>query len=75
MADEITIEDVRSWIKQLEDAAIAPRDVQMQIPAGDYPTMADENFIAMCKHPGARFIGGLEACNRMQARMNNLGIK
>lgn len=75
MSDGITLDDVRDWMKQLEGAAISLRDVQFQLLASDYPTMPDENFIAMCKHPGARFIGGVEACNRMQERMKKLGIK
>ena len=42
------------------------------IPAGDYPELSDEEFLAMVTHSDLIFIGGSEGVNKFLERYNRL---
>ena len=66
-----SINDLNDLIELLQNA---PRpDHTMQMVAGDYSSLSDDEFRILCSND-IHFIGGLDGVRKMKARMKKLGI-
>lgn len=68
-----TLSHLEELVKTLEKNR-APKDVPLQLPCSDYPSLSDEEFKVFVRQKNVTFLGGLEGYRKMKERMKKLNI-